>query len=86
MGLEILIFYKEFYNNGNVKVQGYNIRGKSDSTWVYFYEDGVKQTSIMDNTNNKLNVLNWYILFVGKIEFKKWSDHLLEKKLVHLQN
>jgi antitoxin component YwqK of YwqJK toxin-antitoxin module len=32
--------YKEFYSNGNLKMEGYLKNGLSDSIWKYFYETG----------------------------------------------
>lgn len=35
--------YREFYSNGKIKMEGFNLNGKSDSLWTYYYDNGIKQ-------------------------------------------
>lgn len=58
---EVVEDYTEFYDNGQIKIEGKTVNGKRHGVWKSFYENGLKWSETSFNMGLKSGITTTYL-------------------------
>ena len=67
-------YWKKYYPNGEVEVEGNFKEGKKDGYWFYYYDDGSKQRELDYKDGKRFGKSLFYFPGFGQVMYKEYHD------------